>query len=521
MNLLSFTKQYSGQLLYLLLGLFALGSMWLLRNSTLSGPGLINDSIAYIGGARSILAGTGYSQIWLASGLQPITHYPPLFSLTLVLIGLFDVDPFLGARMANILLLGANIILIGYLGSKIFEDRVVAAVLAFLFAINGAIFRVHSYAISEPLFLFFFLLIFVVLHIYLHYKTWNWLAGLGFLVGMAILDRYVGFVLLGVIAVVVVLFENTWRSRLSRLGIYLMSSLPLPIAWFIYNARISGTTTNRGIGWHPVTTENLLSGVANLAHWLIPLGGLQINEMIYFLPKIFLMVFIAITLLIVLAAEASRILKGSSANSRLHPILFTVGAFAWIYPISVLLSISFLDPATKLQDRILVPVYVSLLILMFESGRRLSVSNRPVSRMIAVMIGILILGLWLRDLQQTVFVMRKDGQGYASRQYQESGVMKFVEQLPQNTLIYTDSPTAIYSATERPSFVILMGEAEDDERSSLVKINEQLREGNAILVLFDAPNYTDPVSAENFHSLTEGVQMVVKFGVQKAYQGTE
>ena len=200
MKTLDSIKRQSAILFYFLLACLALGFVWLLRNSTLMGPGLINDSIAYIAGARSILQVQVIAKSGWRLALQPITHYPPLFSLLLAFVGLFGVDPLFGARLVNMLFLGANIFLLGFLGWKVFGNRWVGLLLAVFFAISGAIFDLHSYAISEPLFLFFCLISFLCLEFYFSRGRKNiWIACLGLSVGLAILDRYVGFVLFAVV----------------------------------------------------------------------------------------------------------------------------------------------------------------------------------------------------------------------------------------------------------------------------------------------------------------------------------
>ena len=500
----------------------ALGFMWLLRNSTLNGPGLINDSIAYIAGARSILAGTGYSQIWLATELQPITHYPPLFSLVLSIVGLFDVDPLLGARMVNTLLLGVNIILAGILGWRIFEDRFAGFLLALLFTISGAIFRIHSFAISEPLFLFFCLAGFLLLEF--HFMSRGkviWIVCLGITVGLAILDRYVGFVLFGVIAAALVLFENTWRSGLRMLGIYLISSAPLPFAWLIYNFTLTGIMADRGLNWHPVTTENLLLGIANFSRWLLPMDRLEADQITFFLPGALLLISFGSLLLGWLVVGTVRILKGSSSNLNLNPVVFTAGAFAWIYPLSVLISISLFDPTTKLQDRILAPAYLALIVILVGFGLWLWRLDKPNIRALAIFMGILLLGFWSRDLQQTVQSMQRDGQGYASRRIRESSVIRFIEEIPWNVAIYTDSPPSLYSGTGRASFVVSLGSEEEQHLEYYLLINEKIRSGEATLVLFDTHKYNDPVSQANYHMLTMGSKMIIKFGTQRAFMGEE
>jgi hypothetical protein len=49
------------------------------------GVGVTPDSISYIGGARSLLAGDGFSMP--GNVPMPITHFPPFYSLLLAAIG--------------------------------------------------------------------------------------------------------------------------------------------------------------------------------------------------------------------------------------------------------------------------------------------------------------------------------------------------------------------------------------------------------------------------------------------------
>src|SRR3990172_1344717 len=97
-----------------LLLLVVTGTLMIIR-ATPEGLGLSDDSIAYIAGARSMLAGNGYREAWLASN-QPVTHFPPAFSSVLTFFGLFGIDPLRGARWVNAFLFAANTALLGILG---------------------------------------------------------------------------------------------------------------------------------------------------------------------------------------------------------------------------------------------------------------------------------------------------------------------------------------------------------------------------------------------------------------------
>lgn len=516
-HLLTWIAKYN---LYLLLILIAFVFMQLLRIATPYGPGLINDSIAYVAGARSILAGLGYSEVWLASDLEPITHYPPLFSLILAFVGLFHMDPLVGARAVNILILGANIVLIGMLGWKIFNNKCAGLLLAALFAINGQLFEMHSYALSEPAFLFFCLASFYLLFVYFAGDRKKiLLVAMGLTVGLSILDRYVGLALFATIGLALFLFEPTWRSKMIALGVFLIGSMPLPLAWMIYTSRVTGVAADRPLEWHPVTIDNIQLGIANLSQWLLPLHGFGVERNANLLVGTILLFTISLALLIWLILGAIRALKGASLEALPKPLVYVSGAFAWIYLLSVLASISLFDPTTKFQDRILVPVYMSLVIVFVAFIWWLWRQDGHMTRVIAVALAIVIAGLWSMDFYQTVSSLRQDGQGYASRRIRESAVIKFVEKLPNNVAIYTDSPPSIYSGTGRASYIVFMGFDDAESLSYLRNINQEIRNGRAILVLFDASHYDNPVAQANYQMATEGVQMIVKFGTQRAFMG--
>ena len=63
----------------------------LVLHATPEGLALTDDSIAYIAGARSMLAGDGYREAWLASD-GPVTHFPPGYPSALAFLGLFGLE---------------------------------------------------------------------------------------------------------------------------------------------------------------------------------------------------------------------------------------------------------------------------------------------------------------------------------------------------------------------------------------------------------------------------------------------
>jgi len=145
---------------FLTLSLLALSGTFLILYATPQGMGLSDDSIAYIAGARSILSGQGYREAWLASD-QPVTHFPPGYSTILAIVGISGLDPLRGTRFVNALVFGANIFLLGFIGWRMTRSQIAGIALALLVLLNGQLFRVHTTAMSEPLYIFFTLAAFI------------------------------------------------------------------------------------------------------------------------------------------------------------------------------------------------------------------------------------------------------------------------------------------------------------------------------------------------------------------------
>ena len=284
---------------FLTLGLLAVLGAFLLLKATPDGLGLSDDSIAYIAGARSLLAGQGYREAWLETN-GFVTHFPPAFSGILTLIGLTGADPLNGARLLNTLLFGLNAALLGLLGWRMTKSSVAGIVLVALFVVNDSLLRVHAVAMSEPLFLFFSLLAFLCFD-----WTWAtqvaatttkptfvgsgpevhegglregsgefirpvWLALTGLLSSLAYLTRYSGLALVATFVVALILLNDTWKKRIVSSLIFLAGFVPLVLAWSIRNRIVAGNATNRTTVWHPVTPETLEEGLRTFSAFLVP-----------------------------------------------------------------------------------------------------------------------------------------------------------------------------------------------------------------------------------------------------------
>ncbi len=544
-----------------LLLFISIAAGWTLWYVTPAGLGLTNDSAAYIGGARSILAGSGYSDIWLDSTLEPVTHYPPLLSLTLSGIGLLTgLDPYRGARALHILLFAANTGLIGLLGLRMTRPSPLARqekgwgagiILALLFFTNADLLNIHAQVLSEPLFIFFSLLSFLAFDFafeqlappknsraalktgYWSLITDYWLLLTGFLTALAFLTRYSALALIATFLIATFLFSHS--SRFKRIALFLGGAIPPIAAWFIRNSLVADSATNRIFQFNPIQISNIRTGLWNVAHillpvpvapeWLFKSGALNV-----------LLALFGLGLLIWLVFTAWKLLFPSpnhQATKSPNPLVFATGLYIFGYLGAVLFSMSFFDASTKFQPRILSPLYVSWMILLVYSLQILNRKDtrytkdeqeKPVSlrhthqirAAFAITLAISVLSLSTFNFQRSVTELREiDGLGYASWRWRQAEVLATIRNLPPDVAIYSNSPPAVYHVTGRASRVIptplnpVSGLPRGGYDQALAEMREELLAGRAVLVLFDVSGIEDAFG-EEIALQFDGLALLVK-----------
>jgi 4-amino-4-deoxy-L-arabinose transferase-like glycosyltransferase len=471
---------------FILLGLLAAIGIFLVLRATPEGLGLSDDSIGYIAGARSILAGHGYREAWLASN-GPVTHYPPLFSSSLALIGLAGLDPLRGVRFLNASLFGLNTVLLGILGWRMMKSLPAGLLLATLFMVNGSLLGVHAMALSEPLFIFLSLLSFWMLDLYFERDAhWLWLVSCGIFVGLAYLTRYAGLALLPTFVVALMVLLDTWRKRLASTGILVASVLPWMAGWGIRNEIVGGNATNRTLVWHPITAGNFDTALYNISTFLMPVEAWR--RELFKSPAVFVaaIVLILSAVLVWILIKAKDALTKPRATGRREIVAFTSGVYIFGYLASIFASMSFFDASTKFRPRILSPIYVSLLILAMVFGIWLWNKRREA----AILLALLIFGSSILGQYATVRELAKGGQGYASFQWYDSKTMGFLRTLPSGVMIFTNQPTAVYLYTGRGAYVLpdrfdpVTTEPRSGFDKGVTEMQAQIKTGRAVLALF-------------------------------------
>ena len=503
-----------------MLGFFAMLLMYL---STPVGAGLANDSVAYIAGARSILQGTGYSDIWLDSSLEPITHYPPLLSIVLSAIGFGGVDPLRAVRWLNIFLFGANTLLVVLLAKKVSGNRWLGLWAGGLFVLSPSLLRVSLFAMSEPLYLALSLGAFWLFFKFIEGKgaTLLWA---GCAVGFAILTRYSGMALLPALWVVLLLLPGSFGQKLKQAIGFTLPSIALLGLWLLRNRLVAGNITNRTLQAHPISPDQLQSGAYNLSRMLIPFEPTRLwlvrSELWDVLFWILLVSLVAgLAWFFYQELKSNTLIKTQAKLAAL--LLYIFSYFGALF-----FSISFFDNSTRLIDRILAPAVVTLLILAAGAAQMAwawLAAQQNKGKKIAGMagfLGLLALAMILSAAGQAgaVRAYSSEGQGYASWKWHDSKILAAVREAPTGMAIYTNTPPAVYLVTGRASRVMptqidpVSNTPRAEYDSEMRQMAEDVKLGKAVLALFNTKDLEGSPDQAGFEPYLSGLPILEKSG---------
>lgn len=416
----------------LLAGLGVLSILGVLY-ATAPGAGISPDSTQYIGAARNLLMGRGLRTIrWFETNWVPLTHFPPLFPSVLALGGLFGPDPAVVARWLNAFLMGANVFLLGYSLHRTTGGAVWTALLGSVLVLTSVnLVEVHTWAWSEPLMLFCGFAGLLALSLQLEEGgTWRLVAAAAWL-ALALLARYAALPL--VIAALSGLLLFRRAALVARLReallLFLVSCGPMGL-WLLRNRWTAGIPTDRPFVTHWITTKHLLEGRTTCAGWFHWGAGkltpvLQVRILCVALGVLLFLV----ALLVWKTWRPNKDAEGRPCPPRLPWLLLF---FILTYPAFLVVSISFFDFATPLDNRLLCPLYFALVSFALGVMHAVCASGRWLRWAGA---GLLALGGWfawthVHDLGKKLDNCHANGRGYASRGWRECRFFDRIRDMP-------------------------------------------------------------------------------------------
>ncbi|HEX9091611.1 MAG TPA: phospholipid carrier-dependent glycosyltransferase, partial [Anaerolineales bacterium] len=432
------TKLNQPHRVYWYLGIAFLSAMGVLivGYATAWGAALSDDSYDYISSARNLLSGQAFDLT---------AKVPPGLPLFLSLIGLFKVDPLVSMRWLNALLFGVSCFFAARIVFGLTKSYLFSLLEAFLVLISSTLIMVHSWAMSEPLFIFFTLSAILVYTVVQDRGSWSVPLFTGLLFGLAAATRYVGVALL-LAGGTFWLTEAGTSARLrmrNTLIFSLVGILPL-LAWVIRNLLVAGRLMSQVFGYYPISRGVWIEALNTIFLWFIP-GRFVHGKELYWLGGCLLV----LAILVGYALFKNRLYSIHQVQTAIDqkPALL-IGLGMVFYMIIVILSRLFVDGRIPMDERLLSPLLMLGLILLVWFLAQVWRQNKGVGYgLIGITCAILIMTNLIRSVQM-VQSYHQIGRGYASARDHVSETYAYLRNRP-DIPVYSNAWVAIYFWTGR------------------------------------------------------------------------
>jgi 4-amino-4-deoxy-L-arabinose transferase-like glycosyltransferase len=414
--------------------------------STRWGAGLISDTFQYVAGARYFVSGKGFSIPYGDGELEPMTKYPPMFSMVLAIFEFAGMSALQGARFVNVLLFGVNIFLVFLSVRQLTRSYSFALLASLLFSLSFVLIEVHSWALSEALYICLGLCTILALGRYFKEMERRWLIGSAFLAACVALTRYVGLSL--ILAVIVVILCSR-LNKIQKFGAALLfgAIAVLPAAlWTLRGYLLTATLNDRIIQFHPLTKKNYTSAIDAVFGWFLPRSWVEGNEKILLLLSAVVLLGALVYGLRFYGSRLSNVVIQNNEIVILHVV------YIFLYGLMIVVSKTWVDADIGLSDRILSPMLVSLLIL-FVVFLSFLWNNLPKARIVVSLISLGMICYYMAGTVTTVQRFHEGGIGIARRGWTRSEPVQALRSFSSFS-IYTNSNSSLYLWSDRAGYNI-------------------------------------------------------------------
>jgi hypothetical protein len=428
---------------WLFVALIAIAGIVGLGFATSWGIGVTPDAVIYFDAARHLAAGDGYvAQQGCIAPPRPLTHFPPLYPLTLAVPVRLGLDALAAARVTSVLLLALNVFLVALIARHVVPRSPLAPIAAALiFASSHVILDIHTLALSEPLFLFWSMIGLYSLQLHRERGGTMLLAAASVALAAALLTRYVGISL--VITAALLLLCDRRSTLFRRLGDIAVCCGP-PVAalsaLLLRNRYLTGESTDTTLRWHGLGREHAEALVMSIGSWLVP--G---SDRFEWLPG--QDVVIAALVLAALAALLWwRKVGSEDAEVGRRPVAFEV--FALTYPGCLLAFISFI-PNIPTDSRLLSPMFAATLVVgVHRFGVIYRRAGRPLRYLATAAVAALAVA-YIGGAFAIVAHLHARGRAYSGDSWRFDELRREILNLPPEVRIFSDTPSAVYFSTGR------------------------------------------------------------------------
>ena len=450
---------------------FVLASSIIFLLNTRYGIGILPDSVAYmqIGSAK---------------------HFAPAYTWILQAVAALGFDIVAGAKWIGLALVAINTFLIWKLLFLPTRSLGAAAAGTALIVFSPIFVKMHAVAMTEPLlllFLFCSLLLFVR---GLDDQRRYWFPLVGAVIGFAMLARFAAAPILAALCVCRLLYANRPLGQ-RLLDCVLMGAAAILIfgSWMIASELTAGESTGRAFAFYGRPTAALWwSGLNSLSIMLLPSPAPTVLRFILLAVAVGAMIWAAL-------AYGRRWFQAAAAKQPLRwaTVPVVCGLFILTYAGFIILTV-YIQASLPLNGRILLPFYVATVIVATVVVARQSIVTLPPAMRVGA-VALVILVLLSHGARTTVATTRAfaDGIGYADRAWSISPVLRAVDSLPEQALIFSNAPDVISFRLgrdaeylpRRVNHLTLVEDPDNPFRAQMDALRESMEQGKGYVVFLD------------------------------------
>ncbi|HVN52950.1 MAG TPA: glycosyltransferase family 39 protein [Anaerolineaceae bacterium] len=455
------------EIFLLSLAVLGLAGVAVILTATRLGAGLSDDSFAYIKPARDLIAGQGFT-------LDPA--FPPLLPILLIGFGFLKVDPLVSIRLVNALSFGLAVILSGWLVYKVSGSYLFGLFGALIGLTSEILIDVFSWALSEPLYFVLFLSSMAGLEIYFSKQNMRWLILSAILAGLAAITRYAGITLIGA-GVIVLLLTNrrSWSSRFYRVVIFAAIAV-LPISLYVVRNIIfyAKPIGSRNFIWQFPSISRIQGTIEGILTWFIP--GRFVHGKALLVGGLLVGVGLAALLVFLLTHRPTGLrIIGESIRMPM-PLL-------WI--LFIVLNFALLTAGTgtfgrgdPFNSRYLSPCLLVTLMALSCILAKLWSDRLRGFQAAAIIVCLLIAGVYTYRSVDWVRYLSVEGQGFASSRWHISETVAYIRNRPDVPFVCTGNVGVYFwTGTLYPSI---------SSFPSPVEMRNYLRTNHGLLVIIDS-----------------------------------
>jgi len=456
--------------------------------TTPPGPGLDPDSASYLGAAESLAHGRGFRipiADWLTrDSTSALAHFPPGYPTAIALPCALGVSPITSARIVNAAAAFVDIALLTWLVATD-AGLVTAIVLVVAVLVMPAFLEVHLSVLSEPLFLACVVgalaaMIGVARQVDERSRLRSALLA-GLAAALAMLVRYAGAAILAAVVLWMLVRPGSRSQRIRRAAAATLPPALLFGAWFVHVRLTSSAHAIRTMGAYGGLLESLRMGADTVVAWLVPLMSDQT------LPARGWIALAMIATLIVLVRRG----VGAARHSGGAIVIAAAGMLAACYVVVLVASRLLADPDIPFDNRLLVPFFVLLAIIVALAIHAWWRDARRWSRAVCGAVLLAWLGASLTVSLDEISWALENGEDFAQQQWVASPLLDWARANAAQRTLYSNWPAAIVFHLHRASHELPRG----NDAGLLRAFADTLRARDGVLLLFDVPS-PDQVGAD-------------------------